>query len=140
MKRAKAKRPKGPSRTPRAQRKPTAAPGHSYREALASLRSHAETSVQYGIDMAREEFSEARFTRSARLPQGMALEALYSGILDAVAGSIADMAAPGREVDMAHLVADLLVALWWLVMHEYQMALAWSATGVTFLTLSDTKG
>lgn len=38
------------------------------------------------------------------------------------------------------LVADLLVALWCLVMHEYQMALAWSATGVTFLTLSDTKG
>ena len=87
-----------------------ASPGNSYRDALASLRTHAETSVQYGIDMAREEFADVRFTRSAqRLSQGMALEALYSGILDAVAGSIADMAAPGREVDMAHLVADLLV-------------------------------
>lgn len=87
-----------------------ASPGNSYRDALASLRTHAETSVQYGIDMAREEFADIRFTRSSqRLSQGMALEALYSGILDAVAGSIADMAAPGREVDMAHLVADLLV-------------------------------
>ncbi len=101
-----------PKRTPkRAPSISRAAPGNSYRDALASLRTHAETSVQYGIDMAREEFADVRFTRSRpqRLSQGMALEALYSGILDAVAGSIADMAAPGREVDMAHLVADLLV-------------------------------
>lgn len=101
-----------PKRTPkRAPSVSRAAPGNSYRDALASLRTHAETSVQYGIDMAREEFADVRFTRSRpqRLSQGMALEALYSGILDAVAGSIADMADPGREVDMAHLVADLLV-------------------------------
>jgi hypothetical protein len=108
LKTAKPKRPSGPKR--KGTSLVTSPRAGSYREALASLRAHAETSVASGIEVAREEFTEVRFTRSSRrLSQGMALEALYSGILDAVAGSIADMAAPGREVDMAHLVADLLV-------------------------------
>ena len=40
----------------------------------------------------------------------MALEALYSGILDAVAVSIMETSEPGLEADLAQLVAGLLVS------------------------------
>jgi hypothetical protein len=43
------------------------------------------------------------------------------------------------RVTFVILVLDLLVSLWFLVHHEYQMALAMSATGVTFLVLFDPK-
>lgn len=43
------------------------------------------------------------------------------------------------RVTFVVLVLELLVSLWFLVHREYQMALAMSATGVTFLILFDPK-
>ena len=93
----------------------SARPGRlSYRQALADLRSSAEDEVQAGIDAARVTFAASRRHTerppSARKGRGMALEALYSGILDAVAVSILETADPGQETDLARLVAGLLVS------------------------------
>lgn len=83
----------------------------TYKEALSSLRSSAEAGVQDGIDAARMSFVSARpRSTSRRGARGMELEALYSGILNAVAVSILETAHPGREIDLARLVADQLVA------------------------------
>ncbi len=86
----------------------------SYRQALDDLRASAEGEVQAGIDAARDTFaSHQRLVHrppSRRKGRGMALEALYSGILDAVAVSIMETSEPGLEADLAQLVAGLLVS------------------------------
>jgi len=86
----------------------------SYRQALDDLRASAEGEVQAGIDAARDTFAaHQRLVQrppSRRKGRGMALEALYSGILDAVAVSIMETSEPGMEADLAQLVAGLLVS------------------------------
>ncbi len=95
-------------KTNRAARRPA-----TYRDALSSLRATAQEGVQEGIQVACSTFHE---TRPARRPyrhrkaRGMELEALYGGILNAVALSIMETASPGCEVSMARLVADQLIA------------------------------
>jgi len=83
--------------------------GPTFGEALLEMRSAAHQGVQSAIaHAAMHETTKAR--GRPRMAAGYRVQALFDGIVEAVAEGIIGSARPGAEIDLARLVADMLVA------------------------------
>jgi hypothetical protein len=82
----------------------------TYAEALKSMRLNASRNVEAAINASKEH-------PVPKAPRGMRKEAgvreshaLFDGVVSALAIAVCDAAIPGREVDMALLIGQALVA------------------------------
>ena len=82
----------------------------TYREALTGMRRAAHSGVQDAIDGARDAYIHPQRRRVSGQRAGHEAQALFDGIIAAVAESVIRTSRPGREVEMADLVAKLLVS------------------------------
>ena len=74
------------------------------------MRLAAHSGVQDAIDGARDAYIPPRTRRVSVQRAGHEAQALFDGIISAVAESVVRTSRPGREVEMADLVAKLLVS------------------------------
>ena len=82
-------------------------PRSTYGDALRGLRQAAQSGVQEAIEDARSYIPPP--TRDIRRSHVQSTEALFDGVVSAVANSILRTAMPGSEEDMARLVSAMLI-------------------------------
>ena len=82
----------------------------TYREALKGMRLAAHSGVQEAIYDARDAYIPPQRRRVSGQRAGYEAQALFDGIITAVAESVIRTSKPGCEVEMADFVAKLLVS------------------------------
>ena len=82
----------------------------SYGEALRGLRGTAHVGVREAIEDARDISFPRRVRLSKKRNAGHEAQALFDGVVAAIAETVVFTSRPGRELEMAHMVAKLLIS------------------------------